>query len=315
MSGNPNYYYNDPSLYTGQAYPSYAMQTSNPSTQYYYNDPTLYSAYSAQNYPSYTLPATSPPPTPVLSQDAIRKVVLQHPKAQKKDNTQAWVIGGLTALGVGAIAIWQRKALSQVWENVFKHEKSPSVNTPEPPPKPTSKPEPTRTPEPPSKPEPPPEPTRTPEPTSKPEPDSTQSATKAASDVKLSEDEKKLVTAYNIDKNAFCNNVGNFRNLTDESVRFDISEIVIKFKQEKKGNYYVDDTGTLLFPSNRFRFNPMNRASFFDCFSEIDTKSYWKDGFEINPAIKSEKTEFELIEPARIQEGTLIKKGIIKWTG
>jgi len=34
---------------------------------------------------------------------------------------------------VGAIAIWQRKALSQVWENVFKHEKSPSVDIPEPP--------------------------------------------------------------------------------------------------------------------------------------------------------------------------------------
>jgi hypothetical protein len=84
MSGNPYYYYNDPSLYAGQAYPSYAMQTSNPSTQYYYNDPTLYSAYSAQNFPSYTLPTTSPPPTPVLSQDAIRKVVLQHPKTQKK---------------------------------------------------------------------------------------------------------------------------------------------------------------------------------------------------------------------------------------
>ncbi|MFN7311771.1 MAG: hypothetical protein ACK5T0_10475 [Vampirovibrionales bacterium] len=372
MSGNPYYYYNDPALYGGHSFPSYVMPAS-PSTQYYYNDPAL---YSGQNYPSYTLPTTSPPPPPVLSQDAIRKAVLQHPTAAKKDHTQAWIIGGLTALGVGAIAIWQRKALSHAWENVFKHE-PPSVHepkppsstkqveetfeeqvsqasekksrssgssgsspkpNPEPPPPPKSEhttqqkplvdePLPTNPPEPaPSNPSPPnPQPvpprvsepsppptTRSGSPTTEPTP---RSAAKVASDiVELSPEEKKLVNDYNIDKKAFCNKVENFMNLTNDSVRIHVSEIEIKFQQEKRGNYYVNDTGTLLFPSNTFRLNPMNRPSFFDCFREEDTESYWEAGREINPAIKSDKTEFELIEPARIEEGKLIKKGVIKWT-
>jgi hypothetical protein len=162
-----------------------------------------------------------------------------------------------------------------------------------------------------SEPSPPPT-TRSGSPTTEPTP---RSAAKVASDiVELSPEEKKLVDAYNIDKKAFCNNAANFMNLTDDSVRTHVSEIEIKFQQEKRGNYYVNDTGTLLFPSSKLRLNPMNRPSFFDCFREEDTESYWEAGREINPAIKSDKTEFELIEPARIEEGKLIKKGVIKWT-
>ena len=209
MSGNPYDYYNDPSLYAGQNYPSYAMQSS-------------------------------PPPPPVLSQDAIRKVVLQHPKAKQKDHTQAWIIGGLTALGVGAIAIWQRKALSHAWESVFKHEKpsvdipAPSSSTkqveetieeevtkkarkprssgssgssPKPNPDPPSKPEPVPTPPEPPQPDPirRPEPPRTPEPTtpSKPSRSSTKSAPPPKASEELLPEVKKLVNDYNRNRQKF----------------------------------------------------------------------------------------------------------------